>query len=90
MIKLFIYVLKYFFSTGEPKPFSWAALASKNTSSSGQISQQSTLPSPPQQKTTAGPGFRQDQGAGPQPQRSQRYGKMLHKSLICIQGPQNG
>ncbi|XP_022317020.2 ras GTPase-activating protein-binding protein 2-like isoform X1 [Crassostrea virginica] len=59
-------------NTGEPKPFSWAALASKNTSSSGQISQQSTLPSPPQQKTTAGPGFRQDQGAGPQPQRSQR------------------
>lgn len=29
------------------------------------------MPSPPQQKS-GGPGFRQDQGTGPQPQRTQR------------------
>lgn len=58
-------------NTGEPKPFSWAALASKNTPS-GQVSQPSTMPSPPQQKSSGGPGFRQDQGTGPQPQRTQR------------------
>lgn len=30
------------------------------------------MPSPPQQKSSGGPGFRQDQGTGPQPQRTQR------------------
>lgn len=69
--------------SGEPKPFSWAALASKNTPS-GQVSQPSTMPSPPQQKSSGGPGFRQDQGTGPQPQRTQRLGSTEHQYTMYI------
>lgn len=50
------------------------------------------MPSPPQQKSSGGPGFRQDQGTGPQPQRTQRLVNIEHQytvysgliSLLCV------
>lgn len=42
------------------------------------------MPSPPQQKSSGGPGFRQDQGTGPQPQRTQRLVNIEHHYTVYI------